>query len=200
VQHAQPAGGSDVVLMQAVAAGDRTAVAELYDRHAAAVYGMAVSVVRDASLAQDVTQDVFVRLWTRAHTFDPQRGTPIGWLVSVARNLALDELRRQRRNAERADRLAQAAPSHPTEHPDPLLEWGWQSDEVLQAIAELSANQRQTVELVYLQGYTLTEVAERLGIAVGTVKSRLHSALVSLRGALVDETQPAGWRALKARD
>jgi RNA polymerase sigma-70 factor, ECF subfamily len=200
VEHAQAPEGTDTVLMHAVAAGDRAAVAELYDRHAASVYGMAVSMLRDANLAQDVTQDVFVRLWTRAHTFDPQRGTPIAWLVSVARNLALDELRRQRRNAERADRLIRATPPQVTDGTDPLLEWGWDSDDVLRAIANLSANQRQTVDLVYLQGYTLTEVAERLGIAVGTVKSRLHSALVSLRGALVDDRQTAEPGAARARE
>jgi RNA polymerase sigma-70 factor (ECF subfamily) len=177
--------------MHAVAAGDAGAVAELYDRHAGAVYGMAMTVVRDAGLAQDVTQEVFVRVWTRAHTFDPQRGTALGWLVSVARNLALDELRRQRRRSEGADRLARETSVLTVDERDLLGHLGWQSEDVLEAVTQLSSLQREVVELVYLRGYTLTEVAARVGVAVGTVKSRLHSALLSLRAALAEDTRAA---------
>jgi RNA polymerase sigma-70 factor (ECF subfamily) len=175
--------------MHAVAAGDAAAVAELYDRHAGAVYGMAMAVLRDAGLAQDVTQEAFVRLWTRAHTFDPQRGTALGWLVSVARNLGLDELRRQRRRSDRADRLTRDMNLRAPEETDLLVHWGWQSEHVLEAVSELSSLQREVVELVYLRGYTLTEVAARVGVAVGTVKSRLHSALMNLRAGLGEDTR-----------
>jgi RNA polymerase sigma-70 factor (ECF subfamily) len=175
--------------MHAVAAGDAAAVAALYDRHSGAVYGMAMAVVRDAGLAQDITQEVFVRAWRRGHTFDPQRGTALGWLVSVARNLGLDELRRQRRQSEGADRLARDKTQPATEEADLLLHLGWQSEDVLEAVAQLSSLQREVVELVYLRGYTLTEIAGRAGVAVGTVKSRLHSALLSLRAALAEDTR-----------
>jgi RNA polymerase sigma-70 factor, ECF subfamily len=177
--------------MQAVAAGDQRAVAELYDRHAAAVYGMAMAVVRDAAIAQDVTQEVFVRLWMRAQTFNSQRGTALAWLVSVARNLALDELRRQRRQSERAERLSRDAAQQIEPGADLLVHLGWDSERVLQAVAELSSLQREVVELVYLRGYTLAEASARVGVAVGTIKSRLHSALLSLRAALAEETPAA---------
>src|SRR5215203_4956095 len=164
--------------MRAVAAGDASAVAELYGRHAGAVFGMAMALLRDSGLAQDVTQEVFFRLWTRAYTFDSQRGTAAGWLVSVARNLSLDELRRQRRHSLRTDRLSREMSLDTPDATDLLLAWGWESEGVLDALAELSSRQREVVELVYLRGYTLTEVAQRLDVAVGTVKSRLHSALL----------------------
>lgn len=175
--------------MRAVAAGDRRAVADLYDRHAASVYGMAMSIVHDASLAQDVTQEAFVRLWTRANTFDSSRGTALGWLVSVSRNLSLDELRRQRRRLDSVDRLARDAEVSEHDDLDVLLEWRWESSRVREAVSELSTVQRQTVQLVYVQGYSLTEVASHLGVAVGTVKSRLHSALLSLRAALGEQSR-----------
>jgi len=189
--HGDDSQKTDTALMGSVVAGDRLAVAELYDRHAPAVYGMAISVLRDEALAQDVTQEAFVRLWTRAQTFDPQRGTPLSWLVSVTRNLALDELRRQRRAMDRVARLAAETAVSSDGQMDHLLHQGWESQEVLRAVTELSSLQRETVELVYFQGLTLLEVAARLQVAVGTVKSRLHSALVSLRAALADDSRGA---------
>jgi len=189
VQEAHPGDAHDAALMRAVAAGDRRAVADLYDRHAASVYGMAMSIVHDASLAQDVTQEAFVRLWTRANTFDSSRGTALGWLVSVSRNLSLDELRRQRRRSDSVDRLARDAEVSEHDDLDVLLEWRWESSRVREAVSELSTVQRQTVQLVYVQGYSLTEVASHLGVAVGTVKSRLHSALLSLRAALGEQSR-----------
>lgn len=178
------AQAGDTALMDAVAAGDQVALAELYDRHSSAVYGLALSILREPQLAQDVTQEAFVRLWSRASLFDARRGTLLAWLLSVTRNLALDELRRQRRGAERLTRYARQVEPAEEHTLDALLHWGWESQRVRDAVAELSALQRQTVELVYLHGYTLTEVADRLGVAVGTVKSRLHAALLSLRAAL----------------
>jgi RNA polymerase sigma-70 factor (ECF subfamily) len=150
---------------------------------------MAVSILRDTNLAEDVTQEVFVRLWTRARTFDSRRGSALAWLVSVARNLAIDELRRQRRRVEGADRLARDAELLERDDPEALLEWRWDSIRIRQAVAELSAVQRQTVQLVYVQGFTLSEAGVRLGVPVGTVKSRLHSALLSLRAALGTQSQ-----------
>ncbi len=177
--------------MRAVSGGDRLAVAELYDRHASAVYGMAMSLLHDPSVAQDVSQETFVRLWTRAQTFDSARGTPLGWLLSITRNLALDELRAQRRRSERSDRLAWETAIQAQGQVASLLHWDWESQHVLEAVSELSSRQRETVELVYLQGFTLTEVAERLDVAVGTVKSRLHSALLSLRASLAETSRPS---------
>jgi RNA polymerase sigma-70 factor, ECF subfamily len=183
---------SDTALMRAVAAGDRGAVADLYDRHASAVFGMAMSLLQDAGSAQDVSQEAFVHLWMRAHTFDPARGTARSWLLSITRNLALDELRAQRRRAARVDRVGHEAGNQPDTHGQALLHWGWESEQVLQAVSGLSALQRETVELVYLQGFTLSEVATRLNVAVGTVKSRLHSALLGLRAALADRSPAPG--------
>jgi RNA polymerase sigma-70 factor (ECF subfamily) len=177
--------------MQAVAAGDRGAVAALYDRHASAVYGMALSVLRDVALAQDVTQETFVRLWTRAQTFDPERGTPLAWLISVTRKLALEELRRQRRALQRVDMICAETVATADGQVDALLHQRWESQRVLNAMADLSVLQRETVELVYFEGLTLSEVANRLKVPVGTVKSRLHSGLVSLRAALGDAATQA---------
>lgn len=178
----------DGALVRAVADGDHAALARLYDRHASAVYGVAMSLLRDPALAQDVSQEVFVRLWTRVQTFDAQRGTVLSWLLSVTRHLALDELRRQRRVLERAERLTREARVSGAEDLAGLLHRGWQSQYVVDALSELSALQRETVDLVYFQGYTLVEVAAALGVAVGTVKSRLHSALVTLRASLGQDT------------
>ena len=149
-----PAGdNTDLASMRAVATGDRLAVAELYDRHASAVYGMAVSLLRDRALAQDVTQEAFVRLWTRAHTFDQQRGNPLGWLLSITRNLALDELRRQRRALDRLTRLASDAAVLGEGQMDLLLHQGWESQRVIQAITELSSVQRRNSGAGVLPGH-----------------------------------------------
>ncbi len=192
VQHTENTGDIDGALMRAIAAGDQAALVELYDRHASAVYGMAMSLLRDPALAQDVSQEVFVRVWIRAGTFDAGRGSTLAWLLSVTRNLALDELRRQRRGLERVERLAREAGLSVASQVEALLHRGWQSERVLDSLSDLSALQRETVDLVYFQGYTLVEVAERLGVAVGTVKSRLHSALVALRASLDQDTSIAG--------
>ena len=191
MENALPGEDGDARLMRGVATGDRLALTALYDRHASAVYGMAMSLLRDASLAQDVSQETFVRLWTRAHTFDPRRGSALSWLLSVSRNLALDELRRQRRGLEHVDRLARDAGLLRSGQLDGPVQPGPESQHVLDALSELSSLQRETIDLVYFQGYTLVEVARRLDVAVGTVKSRLHSALQSLRAALADEASLA---------
>jgi RNA polymerase sigma-70 factor (ECF subfamily) len=170
--------------------GRQAALATLYDRYSAAVYSVAIAILRDPSRAQDVAQEAFVRSWTHAGSFDADRGSVLNWLLGITRHLAIDELRRAWRAADRAERIEPSDPADP-ELPDALLERKWRSQEVREALVRLSPVQRQTVELVYFGGYTLTEVAARLEIPTGTVKSRLNAALASLRAALVPPEAPA---------
>ena len=170
--------------------GKQAALATLYDRYSAAVYSVAIAILRDPSRAQDVSQEAFVRSWMHAGSFNSDRGSVLNWLLGITRHLAIDEVRRARRAVDRAERIDRSDRAD-HELPDALLEREWRSQEVRDALISLSPVQRQTVEMVYFGGYTLTEVAARLEIPTGTVKSRLNAALTSLRAALVTSDPPA---------
>jgi RNA polymerase sigma-70 factor (ECF subfamily) len=162
-------------LVRRLAGGDPAALAELYDRLAGLVHALALRVLQDPVEAEDVVQEVFVQAWRQAERFDPGRGRPEAWLCTMARSRALDRLRR--RVARRED-PAEAAPA-----PAP----GPSSEDALavrDALLGLSARERQALELAYYEGLTQTEIAARLGEPLGTVKTRIRTAMLRLRQVL----------------
>lgn len=175
------AAEADVYLVQRLAAGDRDAVAELYDRHAARVMGLAVRILRNSGDAEDVVQEVFSQAWRTAPNYQPARGTVAGWLLMMARTRAIDRVRsRQTRrdagDAQDLDRLAaDAAPV-----PDQLIA-SEEASRVREAMLALPDEQRTAIELAYFEGLTQTEIAERTETPLGTVKTRIRAALTSLR-------------------
>jgi RNA polymerase sigma-70 factor (ECF subfamily) len=198
-------GRSDALLVASLARGDTTALAELYDRHADAVYRAAFRRLGDRQLAEEVLQDTYVALWNRAELFDPAAGSLLAWLSTIARNRAVDRLRALGRrpaavplsavlpadeggddqNVERAlaaGSLLGAAP--PPKDPDELVEEGALRDEMRAALAGIPDPERQVLELAYYEELTQTEIADRLGWPLGTVKTRTRRALYRLRAAL----------------
>jgi RNA polymerase sigma-70 factor (ECF subfamily) len=161
-----------------LAAGDDSALATVYDQYAPLVFGVAVQLVGDQATAADVCQEVFVSLWQRPDRFDPELGSLRTWLATVARRRAIDVLRQRGRRTDREERAA----AEPVTPPDieeaaaALVE----GERVRKALCELPADQRRAIELAYYDGLTHREVAARLGIPEGTVKSRLRLGIARL--------------------
>jgi RNA polymerase sigma-70 factor, ECF subfamily len=193
----QVAAGSepdDGILMQRAAAGDSDALMALHKRYANLVYSMAWRVLQDVGLAEEVTQDVFMKLWHRGQRYDPERGRFSTWLLSVTRFAAIDRLRLEGRRPMPAE-LGSGVSDGP-EALESLLATdheSWERGQHLRILLEqLPDEQRQAVELAYFGGLTHSELAAHLGLPLGTVKGRLRLGLERLRLLWMDE--PAGAR------
>jgi RNA polymerase sigma-70 factor (ECF subfamily) len=178
--------------MAAVAAQDDYAFAVLYDRYVDLVFSAAVRVLADSQLAEDTTQDVFVRIWRRPEAFVAERGRFLSWLMSVTRNRAVDELRaRGRRRKREGSSLgppddANAMPLFPGESDDPLHAAQLHEDQVRvrRALVDLPQDQRRALEMAYFGGLTQQEIAIELHEPLGTVKTRIRLGMQKLRKAL----------------
>lgn len=173
---------TDGELIERVADGDGPAFEELYRRYARAVLGLALRRLGDRGRAEDAAQDVFVAIWRSARTYDPGRGTGAPWLYAVARNAITDGLRRSPEpTAELED--------GPGEGPDPAehAESAWVAWRVHRALEVLPPHERPVIELAYWRGLSQSEIADTLGIPLGTVKTRTRSALARLADALEEE-------------
>lgn len=175
---------SDGQLVTRIARYDELALAEIYRRHGGAVYGLARRVLQNDAEAEDVTQEVFVKLWSQPEKFDATRGTLRGYLLAKSHSRAVDVIRSHeaRRARERRDALASAAtPNYgaATEAWDVLV-----GEEVQRALASLPENERRAIELAYFEGLSYTKVAERLDQPEGTVKSRIRNGMRRMRDAL----------------
>jgi len=169
---------------------DPTTFARAYDEHAAGVYGAALRVLGNPAAAQDVAQDVFLRLWRRPAAFDPRRGDLGAYLRLMARSRALDLWRTAQAGGRAADRLKIAAgceAPRPEDQPAPVLERDERRRAVRDALRTLPDSQREAVVLAYWGGLTAGEIATRSGVPVGTAKSRVRLGLQRMRAAL-DET------------
>lgn len=185
---ARPAADdTDVGLSGRLLAGDETALVEIYDRFAGYVNGLARRVTASASLADDVTQEVFVSLWEKPHAFDPTRGTLRAWLGVLTHRRSVDRVRRETTARRYEARQATVVP-----HPVPVdtadaATARLTAERVRAAVAALPDDQRRAVELAYFDGQTYVEVAATLGIPEGTAKSRLRLAMKRLASALGPE-------------
>lgn len=177
-----PAG--DVELVVRLQKRDPQALAELYDRYGRMAYSLILRVVRDGAIAEDLVQETFLRVWNRVHGFDAGKGAIGPWLLAVARNRAIDYLRSaggRERNA-----LEFEETDHPSLYTDmePGLLLNDEARRVKAAMDRLPANHRQVIELAYFEGLSQTEMAERMGQPLGTVKTWVRTALRSLRDDL----------------
>jgi RNA polymerase sigma-70 factor, ECF subfamily len=180
----------DLDLLQRIATRDQAALAELYDRHKSLAYGVIMRILGSPSDAEEVLQETFLRVWSRADTYDELLGSPVAWLVRIARNRAIDRLR-ARRARDTVD-VGPAAGVDPfpswepvtQETPETVLEHRTMAGAVQTALASLTPAQRALIEAAFFGGYTHTEIATRFGIPLGTVKTRIRTGLAAVRGRL----------------
>jgi RNA polymerase sigma-70 factor, ECF subfamily len=176
--------------MEAIARREIRALEDLYDRYSALVFSVAFRVLRDNQLAQDVGQEVFLRVWRQPTSYDPARGRFVSWLMSVTRNRALDELRKvtRRLRSEDQDDVPVSGLATADRLDDPALgaELAEQRVAVRAAMTRLPPEQRRVIELAYFGGLTQIEIAERTGDPLGTVKTRVRLGMRKLRESLAE--------------
>ncbi len=181
----------DERLLELIAQQSREALEAFYDRHASAVYSLAMHMLKDSGVAEEVTQDVFLNVWRRASSYQSRRGSVLAWLFSIAHHRAIDELRRRRREqaqmqpgVDLTDKLSDDS-IDPTEHAATEME----RSRLNAALSSLRPEQREVVVLAYFGGLTHSEIAKHLGQPLGTVKTRMRLALQKLREVLGPQIQ-----------
>lgn len=183
---------ADLALLRRIAARDEVALADLYDRHSRLAYSVIMRILRNPSDAEDVLQETFVRVWSRAETYDARLGSPAAWLTRIARNRAIDRLRARRVREDISvehgtgpdGEVVPLAALETRETPEVVLQENATADAVRAAMAALSAVQRELIEAAFFEGYTHHELSTRFGVPLGTVKTRIRTGLTAMRGRL----------------
>lgn len=180
----------DVELIGLVIRSEPAALSELYDRYSRLVFSIAYSLVGDYATTEEITQDVFVRVWERASQYRADQGKVSTWLISIARHRSIDMLRRQGARPDDhtvswAESTIDGMPSD--DNPEEAAELSLQRQRVRAAIAQLPEDQKRALALAYFNGYTHRQIAERLDQPLGTVKTRIRLAMQKLRQLLKDE-------------
>jgi RNA polymerase sigma-70 factor (ECF subfamily) len=181
-----PNDRTDAQVLSALAARDMAALEELYDRYGKVAYSLAYRIVGDRGIAEDVVQDAFLSVWRQAGTYRRERGAPRTWLMSIVHHRSLDRLRSSSSSSTMIpyeelpeDSEEQARPS--------IWQQAWNNvrgDIVRRALERLPVEQKKSIELAYFSGYTQTEIAELMGVPLGTVKGRMRIGLQKLRAML----------------
>jgi RNA polymerase sigma-70 factor (ECF subfamily) len=177
----------DTVLMKQVAQAQTSALGELYDRYGRLVFSLALHIIGDAGNAEEITQDVFTQVWRWGSSYDSSQGKLIPWLASITRHKAIDRLRQQQVRPEgHSSSLDDDLFTRPDENAavEPAVELNQQRQRVRSALRQLSAEQRQCLELAYFQGMTQQEIADTLNQPLGTVKTRIRLGMIRLREML----------------
>jgi RNA polymerase sigma-70 factor (ECF subfamily) len=177
---------ADEALLTQVAAGDRAAFGELYDRMSTPLYSLALKMLGHEAEAQDILQEVFLSVWKKADTFNATRGSAFSWVVTQLRNRAIDRIRSRRRRGELMETFGlDLEPSGSVvRSASDDCEAGERSRQVRAAMSKLSDEQRHVLRLAFFEGMTQAEIAEKLDEPLGTVKARAHRALARLRDTL----------------
>ena len=173
---------TDGELIERIGRSDHRAFEALYRRHASRVLGLATRRLRDRGRAEDATQEAFAAIWRSARSFRPGRGSGTTWLYTVARNAIIDRARRNRTEFDEVPELTFDGPG-----PDSEAEASWVSEAVHHAVSQLPEKEREVIALAYWSELSQSEVAARLGVPLGTVKTRTRSALNRLAHALEAE-------------
>ena len=176
--------------LEGMARGEHGALAELYDRHGRLVYSLALRVLRDQGDAEDVVQDVFSQAWRHASRYESSRGPVVAWLMNLARSRAIDRLRSRRARPETGADDAEVARMPDLAPPiDDQLALSDQAERIRAAVEQLSLLQRVAIELAFYEGLTHVEIAERLELPLGTVKTRIRQGLSKLKERLAGAVQ-----------
>ena len=174
----QPSTEDDSALLALVQNGDDHAMASLFDRYSKVVYSVALRVLRDPSAAEDVLQEVFMQIWRNPDSFTAAKGSLGGWLAVVSRNRSIDSLRRKRPSTNLEDVVLASSYNLAAEaERNTLMELA------RTVIVKLPKEQRKTLEMAFFDGLTHSEIAEMTGDPLGTVKTRIRSALLTMRKA-----------------
>ncbi|MDY6809620.1 MAG: ECF RNA polymerase sigma factor SigK [Actinomycetota bacterium] len=171
-------------LLGRVADGDHTAFAELYDHTCERVFGMVQRVLRDPGYSEETTQEVYLHVWRSAGSFDPAAGSALAWLITLAHRRAVDRVRAEAAAQRRSTTFGLASLPREVDEVSDAVECRARRREVRDGMESLTVLQRESVELAYFQGLTYREVAERLGIGLPTVKSRIRDGMRRLRAQL----------------
>jgi RNA polymerase sigma-70 factor (ECF subfamily) len=183
---------SDEALVALVARGDEAALAELYDRVGRVAYGLAFRVLRDDRLAEDAVQDAFLAVWRTAAAFRAERAKASTWILTLVHRRAVDVVRREERR--RVELLDEATRDAATSESAEDAAWlRFERQRVQGALQQLPDTQREAIELAYYGGYSQSELAERLGLPLGTIKSRMFAGLVRLRELLNERAEEGSW-------
>ncbi|AFL87925.1 RNA polymerase sigma factor, sigma-70 family [Terriglobus roseus DSM 18391] len=169
----------DGILLRAIQRGDEGAMATIFDRYSRVVYSVALRVLRDPAAAEDVLQDIFMQIWRKPESFVSTRGSLGGWLAVVARNRSIDSLRR-RKPSDSVEDIVLASPFNLAEDSERTV----MMERARGVITGLPAEQRKVIEMAFFDGLTHSEIAELTGDPLGTVKTRIRSALLVLRKAM----------------
>lgn len=167
---------TDAILVSAIRSGDQDAMSRLYDRYSGIVYSVALRVVGDTGTAEDILQEVFIKLWRNPGIFDASRGSLGGWLAVTGRNRAIDTLRKRRPETEITDTVA--APDM-SKHADRGIILG----KIRNVLGGMPAPQRSALEMSFFEGLTHSEIADKTGEPLGTIKTRIRAGLLALRKA-----------------
>jgi RNA polymerase sigma factor (sigma-70 family) len=177
---------SDGAVLALIARADEQALTELYRRFARLAYGLAFRILRDDALAQDAVQEAFLSVWRAAGRFTAERAKPSTWLLTLVHRRAVDLVRREeRRRTEPLPPETEPAGAEPADE----AELATQRQAIREALRQLPAEQREAIELAYYGGYTQSELAERLGQPLGTIKSRMFTGLSRLRETLGEDVR-----------
>src|SRR5262245_25878210 len=180
----------ELSLLQRIVARDTAALAELYDRQSPLLFGLILRILRDRAEAEEVLQEVFVRVWTRAELYDPRLGGPTPWLVRLARNCGIDRIRARRvrdgnRRTSFDDGVAgSAAAGTDIRTPEAAVLDAERRGTVMDALAGLPEEQRCLIEAAFFEGYTHSELAKYFGLPLGTVKTRIRAGMIAMRQRL----------------
>jgi len=184
---------SDEALVALVARGDENALGELYDRVSRIAYGLAMRVLRDDRLAEDAVQEGFLAVWRNAAAYRAERAKASTWILTLVHRRAVDLVRREERR--RAEPLSEeTAPGAVGEATDEAAWLRFERERVQAALRQLPDPQREALELAYYGGFSQSELAERLGVPLGTIKSRMFAGLARLRELLEESAEEGSWK------
>ena len=175
---------AEIELLRRVAQGDRQGFDELYDRFSRVLFSIAYRLLNNQEAAEDVLQDVFVQIWEKAPFYDPSRGKPMTWAITLTRNRAIDRLRSMKRRLLLQDELLQEWQSSEQLDDRSSFEAASSGDTnkmVREALQKLSKDQREAIELAFFSSLTQMEISERLKLPVGTIKARIRRGMMRLR-------------------
>jgi RNA polymerase sigma-70 factor (ECF subfamily) len=171
-------------LLAEVARGARDAYEVLYTRVSAAVYGMVVRVLRDRAQSEEVAQEALLQVWREANRFDEKQGSAMAWIMTIAHRRAVDRVRSEESASKRTQRLAARDVETSFDSVSEDVELQLEREAVRKCLATLTVLQRDAVNLAYYSGHTYPEVANQLGVPLGTVKTRIRDGLIRLRDCL----------------